>query len=168
MADRQRQFEEELRQKEKEQLLGRIETQSSQLKERMRFLTMKQEILNSLSTEIEAQKKEIGDHWPDRLYRRIIELIQRSRTEEDHLLSFENYFVDVHRDFMIRLQQNHPQLSPGELRFCCLLKANLSTKEIANILSITPRSVDLKKYRLKKKFELGEDDSLTSFIVGLE
>lgn len=57
MADRQRQFEEELRQKEKEQLLGRIETQSSQLKERMRFLTMKQEILNSLSTEIEAQKK---------------------------------------------------------------------------------------------------------------
>ena len=69
---------------------------------------------------------------------------------------------------MIRLQQNHPQLSPGELRFCCLLKANLSTKEIANILSITPRSVDLKKYRLKKKFELGEDDSLTSFIVGLE
>ena len=42
MADRQRQFEEELRQKEKEQLLGRIETQSSQLKERMRFLTMKQ------------------------------------------------------------------------------------------------------------------------------
>lgn len=116
----------------------------------MRFLTMKQEILNSLSTEIEAQKKEIGDHWPDRLYRRIIELIQRSRTEEDHLLSFENYFVDVHRDFMIRLQQNHPQLSPGELRFCCLLKANLSTKEIANILSITPRSVDLKNTASKR------------------
>lgn len=154
MAAKQMQFEEELRQKEKEQLLGHIQTQSNQLKERMRFLTMKQEILNSLSTEIEAQKKEIGDHWPDRLYRRIIDLIQRSRTEEDHLLSFENYFVDVHRDFMIRLQQNHPQLSPGELRFCCLLKANLSTKEIANILSITPRSVDLKKYRLKKNLSL--------------
>lgn len=162
------QFEEELRQKEKEQLLGRIQTQSNQLRERMRFLTMKQEILNSLSTEIEAQKKEIGDHWPDRLYRRIIELIQRSRTKEDHLLSFENYFVDVHSGFMEHMQQSHPELTPGELRFCCLLKANLSTKEIANMLNITPRSVDLKKYRLKKKLCLGENDSLTAFIAGIE
>lgn len=88
----------------------------------MRFLTMKQEILNSLSTEIEAQKKEIGDHWPDRLYRRIIELIQRSRTEEDHLLSFENYFVDVHRDFMIRLQQNHPPTLAGRVAILLFAK----------------------------------------------
>lgn len=167
MAATQRALEEELRRRENEQMRSQIQAQDSQLKERMRFLTMKQDILNSLTTEIEAQKKEIGDKWPERLYRRIMDLIQRSRTEEDHLLSFENYFVDVHRNFMEGLQQEHPELTSGELRFCCLLKANLSTKEIASMLSITPRSVDLKKYRLKKKLGLGENDSLTTFIAAM-
>ena len=48
--------------------------------------------------------------------------------------------------------------------FCCLLRANLSTKEISVIMGIALRSVELKKYRLKQKLNLDANSSLTSYI----
>ena len=51
--------------------------------------------------------------------------------------------------------------------FCCLLRANLSTKEISVIMGIALRSVELKKYRLKQKLNLDANSSLTSYILSI-
>lgn len=133
----------------------------------MRFLTQKQELLDVISTEVEIQKNELGDRYPNKLYQRLMKIIQEGTTEKDKLLSFENYFAEMHYEFMLRMQKVYLDLSPSELKFCYLIRANLSTKEISVIMGIALRSVELKKYRLKRKLNLAQDSSLISYILSI-
>lgn len=163
----QKRNEEERRLRAYEQLQEKVKNQESELKIRMRYLTQKQELLDDIATEVEVQKKELGERYPQKFYTRLMRIIQKGVTEEDKLLSFENYFVEVHYEFMLRIQKLHSDLSPSELKFCCLLRANLSTKEIATIMGIALRSVELKKYRLKRKLHLDQDTNLASYILSI-
>ncbi len=163
----QRKYTEELKKQEFEQLQEKVVSQENELKNRMRFLSHKQELLDTISSEIETQKKELGDRYPNKLYLRLMNIIQEGKTEKDKFLSFENYFVEVHHDFMLRMKKTHPSLSASELKFCCLLRANLSTKEISVIMGIAIRSVELRKHRLKQRLGLGSEDSLTSYILSI-
>ena len=163
----QRKHTEELQKQAYEQLQEKVRNQESELKNRMRFLTQKQELLDTIAEEVETQKKELGDRYPNKLYQRLMKIIQEGATEKDKFLSFENYFVEVHYEFMLRMQKTHPSLSASELKFCCLLRANLSTKEISVIMGIALRSVELKKYRLKQKLNLDTNSSLTSYILSV-
>lgn len=134
--EEQKKHVEELQHQAYEQLQEKVRNQESELKNRMRFLTQKQELLDAISTEVETQKNELGDRYPNKLYLRLMKIIQQGATEKDKLLSFENYFVEVHYEFMLRMQKVYPDLSPSELKFCCLIRANLSTKEISVIMGI--------------------------------
>ena len=67
--------------------------------------------------------------------------------------------------FFVKLQNAYPSLTSADLRFCALLRMNLSTKEIANTLNLTTRGVESARYRLRKKFGLEASDSLTGFII---
>lgn len=165
--EEQKKHAEELQQQAYEQLQEKVRNQESELKNRMRFLTQKQELLDAISTEVETQKNELGDRYPNKLYHRLMKIIQEGATEKDKLLSFENYFVEVHYEFMLRMQKAYPDLSPSELKFCCLIRANLSTKELSVIMGIALRSVELKKYRLKQKLNLDANSSLTSYILSI-
>lgn len=165
--EEQKKHAEALQQQAYEQLQEKVRNQESELKSRMRFLTQKQELLDTIAEEVETQKKELGERYPNKLYQRLMKIIQEGATEKDKFLSFENYFVEVHYEFMLRMQKAHPSLSASELKFCCLLRANLSTKEISVIMGIAVRSVELKKYRLKQKLNLEAADSLASYILGV-
>lgn len=73
----------------------------------------------------------------------------------DHLLL---ELETANRLFQRRLQDQHPTLTPYDLRLCTYLKSNLSTKEIATLLNITPDSVKKAKHRLRKKLRLMPDE----------
>lgn len=62
------------------------------------------------------------------------------------------------------LFQSYPQLNQNDLEFCSLIKMNLSTKEIAQILRITDQSVRTRKYRLLKKLKLSRETDLGTWI----
>ncbi|MDG1042503.1 MAG: LuxR C-terminal-related transcriptional regulator, partial [Flavobacteriaceae bacterium] len=55
--------------------------------------------------------------------------------------------------------------TPNDLRLCAYLRLNLSSKEIAPLLNISPRSVEVKRYRLRKKMDLPHESSLTNYIL---
>jgi len=80
----------------------------------------------------------------------------------DHLLleleNSSNHFQD-------QLKHKHPSLTAYELRLCTYLKANLSTKEIATLLNITPDSVKKAKHRLRKKIQAKPDSSIMQVIM---
>ena len=96
----------------------------------LNFLNQKQEWIDAISAEIDKQKMEVGDRWPNKNYNRLLKVIQTGTTETDKLISFENFFVEIHKNFMDRLKAVHSDLSTGELRLDCLLRAHLTTKEI--------------------------------------
>lgn len=70
----------------------------------------------------------------------------------------------ISADFMERLSLLHPDLSRNEKRLASLLKIDLTTKEIASIIDSTPKTVNMARYRLRKRMNLENDESLTEYI----
>lgn len=167
LDEQNRLHKEELRIEENKRLQEKVNTQQNELHNRLRYLTQKKELLDNLSKEVERQYRELGSRYPKDMYMTLMKLIQSGESEEDKQLTSENYFVEVHYEFMQRLHIMKPELSPQELKFCCLIRANLSTKEIASILSIETRSVELRRYRLKKRLTLSKETSLTEWLLSV-
>jgi DNA-binding NarL/FixJ family response regulator len=74
---------------------------------------------------------------------------------------------DIHKDFHLKLKSSFPNLTEFEKRLAGLLRLNLSTKEMAALLNISPKSVEVARYRLKKKLQLNKDQALHDFINNL-
>jgi tetratricopeptide (TPR) repeat protein len=78
--------------------------------------------------------------------------------------SFKVHFEKVHPTFFDSVLKIEPNLTPSELRMCAYIKMNLSTKEIANLLNISDRSIQTNRYRLKKKLKLDPQQNLITYI----
>ncbi|MGZ2369157.1 LuxR C-terminal-related transcriptional regulator [Ancylomarina sp. YFZ004] len=76
---------------------------------------------------------------------------------------FEKSFKEVHADFYKNLTKEHADLSSKELRLCAFLKLNLTSKEIAAINGMSPRTVETARHRLRKKLNVAEGTDLNSF-----
>jgi len=74
---------------------------------------------------------------------------------------------EIHKDFHLKLKTSFPDLTNLEKRLAGLLRLNLSTKEISTLLNISPKSVEVARYRLKKKMNLDKDKTLNNFINNL-
>ncbi|GAB2629491.1 tetratricopeptide repeat protein [Belliella aquatica] len=77
-------------------------------------------------------------------------------------------FKLLHPQFIEKLTIAYPQLTQNDLELCSLIKMNLSTKEIGQILRITDQSVRTKKYRLLKKLDLTRETDLATWVNTLE
>ena len=80
-------------------------------------------------------------------------LINKNLNTTDDWKLFEEAFNNADKDFLKNLKQKHPELTSNDLRLCTYLRLNLSSKEIAPLLNISSRSVEVKRYRLRKKME---------------
>ncbi|HRK58260.1 MAG TPA: LuxR family transcriptional regulator [Candidatus Kapabacteria bacterium] len=80
---------------------------------------------------------------------------------------FEKQFKLVHFDFIERLSRMYPTLSPSELKVCALMKINLTTKEMSNVLCQSERSIETYRYRIRKKINLSSDRNLVTYLFGL-
>ncbi|HEY6902326.1 MAG TPA: LuxR C-terminal-related transcriptional regulator, partial [Puia sp.] len=58
-----------------------------------------------------------------------------------------------------------PQLSPTDLKLCAYLRLNLASKEIAQILNISLKGVEVSRYRLRKKLNLSPEVNLYDFLI---
>lgn len=78
---------------------------------------------------------------------------------------FEDNFKKLHEDFFKRLLTSHPKLTTKDLKLCAYIKMGFNTKEIAPLLGITERGVEVHRYRLRKKLNLNSKESLHSFLL---
>ena len=81
--------------------------------------------------------------------------------------TFENNLNHIHDEFIIKLTKKFPNLTPKDINLCIYLKMNLTSKEIAPLMNITFRGVELHRYRLRKKLNLNQEDSLSKFMITL-
>lgn len=92
------------------------------------------------------------------ILQQLIELLEKN--DPTFLINFELAFPD----FVASLSANHPDLQPSEREFCALLKLKLSTKEIAKYTFIETRTVQNKKYRLRKKLGIPQEVDIYQYI----
>lgn len=96
---------------------------------------------------------------------RKLELDIRQRMSfADKVEDFNIRIEQMHKDFIGRLVQLNPDLSPNDIRLAVLLRLGISTKEIATLMNISPKSAEINRYRLRKKLGLDRGSNLTQFI----
>ncbi|MEZ5038772.1 MAG: triple tyrosine motif-containing protein [Saprospiraceae bacterium] len=128
-------------------------------------LVQKNEILLQIKERLSEMKKEKGAAFSSQQYHSIIQLINEQLHSRQDWELFERNFNEVHEDFFRRLKIQHPSLTPGDLKVAAYLRMNLSSKEIAPLLFITIRGVENKRYRLRKKIGLPNEDNLTAYLI---
>lgn len=148
-----------------EQLRKDVHRKSEELANSAMNLLHKNELLETIKQELEKFKKEIGADRGTQQYRTLVQLIDRNLADEHSWELFEANFNDVHDHFFKKLLELFPNLTPGDLKLAAYLRMNLSSKEIAQLLNITVRSVELKRYRLRSKLELTTEQNLNEFLM---
>ncbi len=139
-----------------EQLESDIIRKSEELANSMMTLIKKNELLGKIKEEVEHTTKSP---------KQILSLIEKNISTEHDWKVFESNFNKVHEAFLKRLVEEYPDLTHGDLKLAAYLRMNLSTKEIAQLLNITMRSVELKRYRLRQKLNLNTEENLADFIL---
>lgn len=141
-------------------LHNEIEFRESQLTALALQIRQKNELLQELKTRLDTQPGPNPDPGMERL-------LNRDTGHDREWADFNTHFESLNRNFYSRLRERFPEISPGELRLCALIKLNLSVKEMAGILNISPDSVKTARYRLRRKLGLATEDNLTDFILHL-
>ena len=77
---------------------------------------------------------------------------------------FKLYFEEVNKNFFKTLQKNCGQLTTGEQKLAALVKLNLSVKEAAAVLNISPDSLRKARYRLRRKLGLFDRENLADYL----
>ncbi len=147
-----------------EKLESEIQHKNSELAATTLNLVQKGEMLAKVKEEFERLKKndEVDKESED--YKKIIRILSDDRTKKDWE-QFAVHFDKVHSDFLVSLKTSYPNLTPGELKLCAYLRLNLSSKEIAQIMNITIKSVELSRHRLRKKLQIQPDINLYNFLL---
>ncbi|MFV8370697.1 histidine kinase [Flavobacterium sp. LB2R40] len=81
--------------------------------------------------------------------------------------TFENNLNQIHNEFIVKLTKKYPNLTSKDIKLCIYLKMNLSSKEIAPMMNISFRGVELQRYRLRKKLNLIQDENLSKFLISI-
>ncbi|MDX1943744.1 MAG: hypothetical protein SFU99_24465 [Saprospiraceae bacterium] len=148
-----------------ERLQVDVINKSKELANSTMSLIQKNEILLKIKDEIQAIKASADGHFQSKHYQRLLHLIDVNISSEQDWQVFETNFNQVHEQFFKKLKASFPDLTPSDLKLAAYLKMNLSSKEIAPLLNISIRSVENKRYRLRKKLYLHEEDNLTEFML---
>lgn len=123
-------------------------------------LVKRNELLNNIKEKL-SKSKSLDE------VRGVIKMINSSLNNTSDWKLFEEAFNNVDKDFMRKVKSLHPSITSNDLRLCAYLRLNLSSKEIAPLLNISHKSVEVKRYRLRKKMGLDHEQSLTNYILEL-
>lgn len=148
---------------EEERLKNEISSSQRQLASRMLHISSRNEMIEEIINAISQQPEISGN---DALRKYVHEL--KSQLKNDHQWEhFFTHFEGANPGFLSRLKEKHPELIPSEIRFITYVHMNLSNKEIASILNITPHSCRKRKERLSKKLNIDEGTSLYHYISNI-
>ena len=129
-------------------------------------LIEKSETINRINAELEQFKSTTSTE--DVQIAKIDRILQSNILTNEDWDNFKKAFEDIHPAFFSKLRYKYPAITAAELRLSALIKLNLSIKEMASMLGISPESVKKSRYRLKRKLGLTENDVLEEFIEKLE
>lgn len=92
------------------------------------------------------------------------ENIDSNIRHDDDWKKFEKNFDIVYDEYLTRLGNTFPELTVSDKKLCAYLKMDLSSKEIAPLMNLTYRSVEMTRYRLRKKLNLSREQNLIEFL----
>ena len=148
-----------------EKLQSEIAFKDKELASSTMHLVQKNETINKLRIDLESLQSDIGDKNTKKEIKKILSTINDNNRLEDEWENFAVYFDRVHTNFLQRISKEFPMLTNKDLKLAAYLRMNLNTKEIAPLLNISVRGVEISRYRLRKKMSIEGDTNLNEFMM---
>lgn len=121
-------------------------------------------LLGKIKEELSAGMGKLSTKDDKNAIKGLLKLVVEEEKQDQDWEQFSIYFDQVHNNFLRDIKQLYPELTPGDLKICAYLKINLSSKEIAQLLNISLKGVEIGRYRLRKKLGIDQDINLHNFI----
>lgn len=155
--------EQQLMKIKNEQLSQDFDAKNKELALSTMSLIKKDELLALIKEDLKGSTAEGGKNN----IKSVISTITRNISEDKSWNVFKEAFDTADKDFLKKVKAAHPTLTPNDLRLCAYLRLNLSSKEVAPLINISVRSVEIKRYRLRKKMELPHEQGLVEYILSI-
>ncbi|MDR1203772.1 MAG: hypothetical protein LBL58_19355 [Tannerellaceae bacterium] len=146
-----------------EKLEDELSYKSKELASTTLSLIAMNDFLTALKKDIQAQV--VNGNYSKKYYDKLLRWIEENLTKEDEWDIYQNNFDRVHEHFFRKLKARYPDLTPGDLRMCALLRLNMPTKDMAKMLNLSVRGVEGARYRLRRKLTLPEGENLIDFMI---
>ena len=143
-----------------DQLNQRIENKNRELAISTMSMIKKNTLLGSIKDQL-LKVSELSE------LKKVVRNIDQNINNDDDWNFFEEAFNNADQDFLKKIKEIHPNLTPNDLRLCAYLRLNLSSKEIASLLNISSKSVEIKRYRLRKRMNLDHGTNLIGYILSV-
>ncbi|MEP6712283.1 MAG: triple tyrosine motif-containing protein [Ferruginibacter sp.] len=151
-----------------EKLQGEIDFKNSELATSAMHLVQKGELLTRIKTELNQMMKAVDNDKAVSELKKMIKVLSEDDRIDKDWEHFTQHFDKVHSDFVVRVKEKHAAISGNELKLCAYLRMNLSTKEIAQLMNISIRGVEISRYRLRKKLGISSETSLFEYLIKIE
>jgi DNA-binding CsgD family transcriptional regulator len=148
-----------------EKLEADIAFKNTELASTAMHLVQKGELLGNIKEEMSRIKKNANGHAAPDEFKKIMRILSEENKMDKDWEQFAQHFDHVHSDFLSNIKARYPTLSPHELKLCAYLRMNLSSKEIAQLESISVRGVEIGRYRLRKKLKINTETNLFDFLL---
>jgi DNA-binding NarL/FixJ family response regulator/DNA-binding CsgD family transcriptional regulator len=130
------------------------------------FISQKNKIIGLIRKDINRLMKK-GKAITKPEISRVLKSIDENVKFENDWYRIKAHFEKIYPEFFDRLRQKYPGLTPNDHKLAALLRMNLSTKEISQILKITAPSTEISRIRLRKKLDLPKQTNLVQYICGI-
>ncbi|MEG1025316.1 MAG: histidine kinase [Flavobacterium sp.] len=138
-----------------------LQTKSSEVAGKSLSIAKQSEMIENIQGILDTEKDF------NKLKSEIKKAIKINEVNKHEWETFETNLNQIHNEFIINLSKKFPHLTPKDIKLCIYLKMNLSSKEIAPLMNISFRGVELHRYRLRKKLSLTQEENLSKFLLSL-
>lgn len=138
-----------------------LQTKSSEVAGKSLSIAKQSEMIENIQGILDSEKDF------NKLKSEIKKAIKINEVNKHEWEIFENNLNQIHNEFIINLSKKFPNLTPKDIKLCVYLKMNLSSKEIAPLMNISFRGVELHRYRLRKKLNLFQEENLSKFLLSI-
>jgi AraC family chitin signaling transcriptional activator len=138
-----------------------LQTKSSEVAGKSLSIAKQSEMIDNIQSILESEKDF------NKLKSEIKKAIKINEVNKHEWEIFETNLNQIHNEFIINLSKKFPNLTPKDIKLCVYLKMNLSSKEIAPMMNISFRGVELHRYRLRKKLNLSQEENLSKFLLSV-
>lgn len=151
-----------------EKLEAEINFKNSEMASSAMHLVKKGELLTKIKAKLTHVMKGLENPQALSELKKVIKSLSEDDNMDKEWEHFTKHFDKAHSDFVVHLKEAHPNLTGNELKLCTYLRMNLSTKEIAQLMNISVRGVEISRYRLRKKLGIGSEVSLFDYLLKLK
>ena len=155
-----------LQQKEQASLKAELMHKQSELSNFALHIIHKNDLLKEVSAKLRGMQKCDEEEKREKLNELVVSVSQNKRLDQE-IRMFQKKVDTQNKAFFKSLENRFPDLTANDKRIISLLRLNLSTKEIASLNNTSEKAVEMGRYRLRKKLNLGPHDNINTFLKAL-